>query len=94
MADHSQNKNSFCLKGKESLSWVSRRFHKYNLSYSGPNFKSFRWGRYSRKQIMPCLATLSKESENDIANIIRKTQNFVKKTKNYLLEIMSKLPEM
>ena len=43
---------------------------------------------------MPCLATLSKESENDIANIIRKTQNFVKKTKNYLLEIMSKLPEM
>ena len=36
------------------------------------------------KQIMPCLAILSQKRENDIAIIIKKTHNFVRKTKNYL----------
>ena len=34
------------------------------------------------KQVMPCLAILSQKSENDIANIIKKPHNFVRKTKN------------
>ena len=38
----------------------------------------------SGKQIISCLATLSKKSENVIANIVKKQHNFVKKTKNYL----------
>ena len=38
----------------------------------------------STNQIIPCLATLSKKSENVIANIVKKPHNFVKKTKNYL----------
>ena len=38
----------------------------------------------STNQIIPCLATLSKKSENVIANIVKKTHNFVKKTKTYL----------
>ena len=38
----------------------------------------------SAMQIIPCLATLSKKSENVIANIVKKPYNFVKKTKNYL----------
>ena len=38
----------------------------------------------SVKQIIPCLATLSKKIENDIANLVKKPYNFVKKTKNYL----------
>ena len=33
----------------------------------------------SAKQIIPCLATLSKNSENVIANIVKKPHNFVKK---------------
>ena len=33
---------------------------------------------------MPCLAILFQKSENDIANIIKKPHNFVRKTKNYL----------
>ena len=36
------------------------------------------------KQIIPCLAILSKKSENDIANIVKKTHNFIRKTKSYL----------
>ena len=36
------------------------------------------------KQIMPCLVILSQKSENDIANIIKKPHNFVRKSKNYL----------
>ena len=31
------------------------------------------------KQIIPCLATLSKKSESVIANIVKKPHNFVKK---------------
>ena len=38
----------------------------------------------SAKQIISYLATLSKKSENYIANIVKKSYNFVKKTKNYL----------
>ena len=38
----------------------------------------------STNQIIPCLATLSKKSENVIANIVKKPHNFVQKTKNYL----------
>ena len=37
----------------------------------------------SAKQIILRLATLSKKSENVIANIVKKPHNFVKKTKNY-----------
>ena len=33
----------------------------------------------STNQIIPCLATLSKKSENVIANIVKKPHNFVKK---------------
>ena len=36
------------------------------------------------KQIVSCLAILSQKSENDITNIIKKSQNFVRKTKNHL----------
>ena len=36
------------------------------------------------KQILSCLAILSQKSENDITNIIKKSQNFVRKTKNHL----------
>ena len=36
------------------------------------------------KQIILCLATLSKNSENVTANIVKKPRNFVKKTKSYL----------
>ena len=36
------------------------------------------------KQIMPCLAILSQKSQNNIANIIKKPHNFVRKTKNNL----------
>ena len=43
----------------------------------------------SAKQIIPCLDTLSKKSENIIANIVKNPHNIVKKTKNYL-----KNPEM
>ena len=38
----------------------------------------------SANQIIPCLAALSKKSENIIAKIVKKPHNFVKKTKNYL----------
>ena len=33
---------------------------------------------------IPCLAILSKKRESDIANIVKKTHNFMRKTKNYL----------
>ena len=33
----------------------------------------------SANQIIPCLSTLSKKSENVIAKIVKKTHNFVKK---------------
>ena len=36
------------------------------------------------EQIVSCLAILSQKSENDITNIIKKSQNFVRKTKNHL----------
>ena len=36
------------------------------------------------KQIIPCLAILSKKSENDIADIVKKAHNFIRKTKSYL----------
>ena len=36
------------------------------------------------KQIILCLAILSKKSENDIADIVKKPHNFIRKTKNYL----------
>ena len=33
----------------------------------------------SVKQIIPCFATLSKKSEDDIVNFVKKSPNFVKK---------------
>ena len=36
------------------------------------------------KQIVPCLAILSKKSESDIADIVKKNHNFIRKTKSYL----------
>ena len=36
------------------------------------------------KQIILCLAILTKKSENDIADIVKKTRNFIRKTKSYL----------
>ena len=36
------------------------------------------------EQIIPCLAILSKKSENDIANIVKNPHNFIRKTKSYL----------
>ena len=47
-------------------------------------FKVFDEENVSTNQIILCLATLSKKSENVIANIVKKPHNFVKKTKNYL----------
>ena len=47
-------------------------------------FNVFDEENISTNQIMLCLATLSKKSENVIANIVKKPHNFVKKTKNYL----------
>ena len=38
-------------------------------------------------QIIPCLAILSKKSEKDIANIVKKLRNFIYKTKNYLKKL-------
>ena len=38
----------------------------------------------SAKQIIRYLVTLSKKSENAIANTVKKPHNFVPKTKNYL----------
>ena len=35
-------------------------------------------------QIIPCLAILSKKRESDIANIVKKPHNFMRKTKSYL----------
>ena len=35
-------------------------------------------------QMIPSLAILSKKSESGIANIVKKTYNFTRKTKNYL----------
>ena len=36
------------------------------------------------KQIVPYLAILSKKSENDIANVVKKSHNFIRNTKSYL----------
>ena len=36
------------------------------------------------KQIIPCLTILLKKSQNDIANIVKKPHNFMRKTKSYL----------
>ena len=47
-------------------------------------FKVLDGENISANQIISCLATLSKKSENVIANIVKKTHNFVKKTKSYL----------
>ena len=35
------------------------------------------------KHIIPCLAIISEKSENDIANIVKKPHNFIRKTKSY-----------
>ena len=36
------------------------------------------------KQIIPYLAILSKKSEIDIVDIVKKTHNYIRKTKSYL----------
>ena len=48
--------------------------------YFGNIFKILDEEDISAKQIYPCLATLSKKSENIFENIVKKPQNFVKKT--------------
>ena len=35
-------------------------------------------------QIIPCMAMLLKKNESDIANIVKKSHNFIRKTKIYL----------
>ena len=36
------------------------------------------------KQVIPCMAILLKKSGNDIANIVKKLHNFIRKIKSYL----------
>ena len=43
------------------------------------------------KQVIPCLVIILKNSENDIANIVKKTHNFIRKTKSYLKKIQMTL---
>ena len=46
------------------------------------------------KQIMPCLAILSKKSEIDIVNIVKKTHNYIRKTKSYLKKYPNDLQKL
>ena len=57
-----------------------------NITYGLLNqiFKVLDGEDISAKQIILCLATLPKKSENVIANIVKEPYNFEKKTKNYL----------
>ena len=69
---------SFSLKEKESPGRVSRvRLNKYRIGILDQILKVLDED-ISVKQIILCFATLSKKSENDIANIIKRLHSFVK----------------
>ena len=85
MADYNQN--------KDIVSALRTRNHQVELEEDPINitygildkvFKVLDEEDISAKQIVPCLATLSKKSENAIVNIVRKPHNFVKKLKTTL----------
>ena len=73
MVDYNQNnKIVSAFKGQESPGLVRRKLHKYHVWYFGPNFfKVLHEEDTSLKQIIPCLATLSKKGEDVIASIVK-----------------------
>ena len=82
MADYNQNKNI--------VSALRTRNHQIkdsiNITYGilDQIFESFTLGRYLSKANNPMLGYSPKKSENDIANIVKKPHNFVKKLKTTL----------
>ena len=71
MSDYNQNKDSFCLKGKESPSLVRRRPHKYHVGNLDQTFKVLDEEDISAKQLIQCLASLSKKRRSYMANIVK-----------------------
>ena len=65
---------------------VELKEHSINITYGLVDqiFKVLDEEDILAKQIIPCLAALSKNSENVIANIVKKQHNFVKKLKTTL----------
>ena len=49
-----------------------------------PNIRCRECVSEANNTVITCLAILSKKSENDIADIVKKTHNFIRKTKSYL----------
>ena len=84
VADYNQNnKIVSAFKDQESSGSVRRNGTLHQIS------KVLDEEDISVKQIIPCLATLSKKSEDVTANIVKKPHNFVKKTMNYLKKTQS-----
>ena len=74
--------NSFCLIRSPGPGRV-RRLHKYHIWYFRPHFLNIGcWGCLSKAN-NTILGYSIKKSGNNIANIIKKSHNFVKKTKYY-----------
>ena len=82
MADY--NKIVSAFKDQESPDPV--RKSPINITYGTLDqiFKVLNEEDFSVKQVILCLPTLSKKSEDVIANIIKKPHNSMKKTMNYL----------
>ena len=77
MSDYNQNKDSFCL--------VRRRPHKYHIGNLDQIFKVLDEEDISAKQLIQCLATLSKKRESYMANIVKNRMLlWKKKNENYL----------
>ena len=74
--------NSFCLIRSPGPGRV-RRLHKYHIWYFGPHFLNIGcWGCPSKAN-NTILGYSIEKSGNNIANIIKKSHNFVRKTKYY-----------
>ena len=86
MAHYNQNTNIVSALRTRNHQVVLKEDPIKNITYGllDQIFRVLDEENISTNQIIPCLATLSKKSENVIANIVKKPHNFVKKTKNYL----------
>ena len=74
--------NSFCLIRRPGPGRV-RRLHKYHIWYFGPHFLNIGCWECPSKANNTILGYSIEKSGNNIANIIKKSHDFVRKTKYY-----------